>query len=56
MEDFTLANVGASFKKWGCCTPTLPKRQAHPHNNKKKSNFFKINQKIWKKGGQSVVY
>jgi hypothetical protein len=36
MEDFTLLSIGARFKKWGCCTPILPKCQAHPHKTKKK--------------------
>jgi hypothetical protein len=36
MEEFTLPNVGASFKKWDCCTHILPKCEAHPHNTKKK--------------------
>jgi hypothetical protein len=36
MEDFTLPSVGASFKKWGCCTPILLRCQAHLHNTKKK--------------------
>jgi hypothetical protein len=30
MEDLTLPSVGACFKKWGCCTPILPKCHAHP--------------------------
>jgi hypothetical protein len=36
MEHLTLPSVGASFKKWGCCTPILPKALAHS------SNFPKI--------------
>jgi hypothetical protein len=32
MEDLTLSSVGASFKKWGCCTPILPKGLAHSPN------------------------
>jgi hypothetical protein len=37
MEDLTLPSVGASFKKWGHCTPILPKALAHSLNfpNKK---------------------
>jgi hypothetical protein len=29
MEDLTLLSVGASFKKWVCCTSILPKALAH---------------------------
>jgi hypothetical protein len=36
MEDLTLPSVGASFKKWGCCTPIFPKALAHFLNFPKK--------------------
>jgi hypothetical protein len=32
----TLPSIRASFKKWGCCTPILPKCQEVPHNSKQK--------------------
>jgi hypothetical protein len=32
MEHLTLPSVGASFKKWGCCTPILSKALAHSPN------------------------
>jgi hypothetical protein len=48
MKDFILPSVGASFKKWGCCTPILPKCQELPHNTQKRS--IKKYQKIWKEG------
>jgi hypothetical protein len=35
MEHLTLPSVGASFKKWGCCTPILPKALAHSLNFQK---------------------
>jgi hypothetical protein len=39
MEHLTLPSVGASFKKWGCCTPILPKALAHsPKLSKKIKN------------------
>jgi hypothetical protein len=38
MEDSTLPSVGASFKKWGCCTHILPKALAHPPNFQNKKN------------------
>jgi hypothetical protein len=47
LEDFTLLNIGASFKKWECCTPILPKCQVDPHNTKEKE--VKENAKIAKK-------
>jgi hypothetical protein len=53
MEEFTLPSVGASFKKWECCTPILPECQAHFHNTKKKSEK---NSKIVKKGGTSLQH
>jgi hypothetical protein len=28
LQDFTLPSVGASFKKWGCCTHTPQEAQA----------------------------
>jgi hypothetical protein len=37
MEDFTLPSVGASFKKWGCYAPILPKCQAHLQTTPKKT-------------------
>jgi hypothetical protein len=37
MEDLALPSVRASFKKWGHCTPILPKCQEVPHNSKKKN-------------------
>jgi hypothetical protein len=40
MEDWTLPNVGASFKKWGCCTLILPRCHAHPATS---SRFQKKN-------------
>jgi hypothetical protein len=46
-------DVGASFKKWECCTPILPKCQAHLHNAKKKG---KKNPILPKKGGQPTVF
>jgi hypothetical protein len=49
MEDFTLPSVGASFKKWECCTPILPKSHAHLHNTKKSGKNAKIAKK--KRGG-----
>jgi hypothetical protein len=36
MEDLTLPNIGASFKKWVCWTPNLPKALAHSLNFQKK--------------------
>jgi hypothetical protein len=48
MEDFALPSIGASFKKWECYTPILPKCQVHPHNTKKRG---KKNAKNAKKGG-----
>jgi hypothetical protein len=48
MEDFTLPSVWASFKKWECCTPILPKFQTHLHNTKKEKK--KIMQEMQKKG------
>jgi hypothetical protein len=36
MEDLALPSVRASFKKWGCCTPILPKALAHCPNFQKK--------------------
>jgi hypothetical protein len=51
MEDLTLPSVGATFKKWGCCTPTLPKCHDVPHNSKrkqkKKSKKLKIVMRQW---------
>jgi hypothetical protein len=47
MEDLTLPSVGASFKKWGCCTLILPKALAHFPNFQ--NSKFKI-QKIQKNG------
>jgi hypothetical protein len=32
MEDLILPSAGASFKKWGCCTPILPKGLAYSSN------------------------
>jgi hypothetical protein len=36
MEDLTLPSVGASLKKWGWCTPILPKCQEVLHKSKTK--------------------
>jgi hypothetical protein len=56
MEDFTLPSVGARFKKWECCTPILPKCQAHPQTSLEYFKKFKKIQKIGKRGAnpQSV--
>jgi hypothetical protein len=43
MQDCTFPSIGASFKKWGYCTPILPKCQAHPKTSK---NQNKKNPKI----------
>jgi hypothetical protein len=51
MEDFTLPSVGARFKKWECCTPILPKCQAHPQLPQKTKKI----QKNSKKGGQPTI-
>jgi hypothetical protein len=40
LEELALPSVGASFKKWGCCTPILSKALAH-HPNFQKFFFFK---------------
>jgi hypothetical protein len=47
MEHLTLPSVGASFKKWGCCTPIFPK--AHSSNFPKKNSKKKIQKKgtVW---------
>jgi hypothetical protein len=50
MEDLILPSVGASFRKWGCCTPILPKALAYASKLPKK-NFTKIFKKIQKKRG-----
>jgi hypothetical protein len=42
MEDFTLPSVEVTFKKWGCCTPILPKCQEVPHNSKNKNKNKKL--------------
>jgi hypothetical protein len=47
MQEFTLPNVGARFKKWGCCKPILSKSQAHPQKYK-----IKIMLKNLEKGRQ----
>jgi hypothetical protein len=52
MEDFTLPNVGARFKKWECCTSILPKYQAHPQTSSQYQNKFK---KKKKKEGHSLI-
>jgi hypothetical protein len=36
LEDLTLPSVGASFRKWRCCTPILLKGLAHSPNFSKK--------------------
>jgi hypothetical protein len=41
MEDSTLPSVGASFKKWGCCIPILPKTLAHYPNFQKRIKIKK---------------
>jgi hypothetical protein len=48
LEELPLPSVGASFKKWGSCTPILPKALAH-FPNFQKLIFFKIKkfQKNW---------
>jgi hypothetical protein len=38
MEHLILPSVGVSFKKWGCCTPILPKALAHFPNFQKKKD------------------
>jgi hypothetical protein len=49
MEHLTLPSVGASFKKWGCCTPILPKALAHfPNFQNKKSKKIWKHAKNWK--------
>jgi hypothetical protein len=53
MEHLTLPSVGASFKKWRCCTPILPKALAHSPNFPKE-NFKKI-KKFKKKDCQPPV-
>jgi hypothetical protein len=47
LEELALPSVGASFKKWGCYSPILPKALAHFPNFqkfifKKYKNFKKI--------------
>jgi hypothetical protein len=51
MEHLTLPSVGASFKKWRCCTPILPKALAHSSKLPQKNKFK--NKKNSKKKGQS---
>jgi hypothetical protein len=46
--NLTLPNLGASFKKWGCSIPILPKAMAHSPNFKKKNSK---NSKKFKKMG-----
>jgi hypothetical protein len=47
MEHLILPSVGASFKKWGCCTPILPKALARsPNFQNKISKNFKISKKM----------
>jgi hypothetical protein len=53
MKLLILPNVGASFKKWGCCIPILFKALAH-FSKLPKINFKKI-KKIQKKSG-SLAY
>jgi hypothetical protein len=48
MEDLTLPSVGASFKKWRCCIPILPKGLAFSPNF---PIFFKEKQKKLKRKG-----
>jgi hypothetical protein len=43
LEELALPSVGASFKKWGCSTPILPKALAH-HPNFQKNKI--LNKKI----------
>jgi hypothetical protein len=43
LEDLALPSVGASFKKWGRCTPILPKAQAHFPNFQKFIFYFLFN-------------
>jgi hypothetical protein len=44
MEYLTLPSIGASFKKWRCYIPILPKALAHsPKFQKKKFKIFKKN-------------
>jgi hypothetical protein len=38
MEDLTLPSVGASFKKWRCCTPIFP--EVPKIKNIEKREFF----------------
>jgi hypothetical protein len=45
MEHFILPNVGASFQKWGCCTPILLKALAHSPNFPKKNYKKRKNKK-----------
>jgi hypothetical protein len=47
MEHLTLPSVGASFKKWGCCTPILPKALAILQTSKKNLEFFLKKFKKW---------
>jgi hypothetical protein len=46
MEDLTLPKNGASFKKWVCCTPILPKALAHFLNFPKKIKDSKFSKKM----------
>jgi hypothetical protein len=48
MEHLTLPSIGASFKKWGCCIPILPKALAHSSKLPKK--ISKNNKNSKKKG------
>jgi hypothetical protein len=52
MEHLTIPSVGASFKKWGCYTPILPKALAHSPNFQKKLIFKLIFSKEWR---QSLI-
>jgi hypothetical protein len=54
MEDLTLPSIGASFKKWGCCKPILPKGLAHSPNFSKKIEEKKKKKKKKKKKRATV--
>jgi hypothetical protein len=48
MEDLMLLSVGASFKKWGCCThtPKKPRPLLHARVSKKKLKKRRIKRKF----------
>jgi hypothetical protein len=48
MKHLILSSVGASFKKWGCCTSILPKALAQSPNFQIIIIFKYKNFKNWK--------